>query len=420
MKVALFTNARDELHIKEWAAHHLLIGFDYITIFDHKSRIPLKRVFANFDKRVKICPYYKQSTDVKLKLMKVAAVMARNMGADWMLYLDADEFLVLHPSIRGVRYMLAKYSFANSLAINWLMFGSNYLKDEPKDQLMLEMYTRSEPRLDQHVKTFVRPHLVTYVKTPHYYGTANVRRGAGTGAADTASGSDVISWAIPSSENLLNSFSLFGPMHAPYSFNPLGTEKTFQEAPAYIAHYVYQCEESFIRRKVNLPADDSGQKRAGIEGLLADGFHNMYNSTVNVYPRNKYAAQVRQFLEYQERNIDHTERVQQMANDWNERQRMRRQQYQQSLAEQQRNSGIEKRRIMMQSIKEEREGDNVADELDNWFASAMTSIIECDELAEEGEEGEGDIEYEDLSSEYDAATNNNHNLNTLKPLITHL
>jgi hypothetical protein len=32
-KVALFTNARDESHIKEWAAHHLLIGFDYIIIF---------------------------------------------------------------------------------------------------------------------------------------------------------------------------------------------------------------------------------------------------------------------------------------------------------------------------------------------------------------------------------------------------
>ena len=53
-KVALFTNARDELHIKEWAAHHLLIGFDQIIIFDHKSKIPLTNVFQNFDKRVKI------------------------------------------------------------------------------------------------------------------------------------------------------------------------------------------------------------------------------------------------------------------------------------------------------------------------------------------------------------------------------
>ena len=53
-KVCLFTNARDEKHIKEWAAHHLLIGFDKIIIFDHKSIIPLSKVFCNFDKRIKI------------------------------------------------------------------------------------------------------------------------------------------------------------------------------------------------------------------------------------------------------------------------------------------------------------------------------------------------------------------------------
>jgi hypothetical protein len=51
-KVMLFTNARNEIHIKEWAAHHLLIGFDKIIIFDHKSDIPLKTVLHGFDKRV--------------------------------------------------------------------------------------------------------------------------------------------------------------------------------------------------------------------------------------------------------------------------------------------------------------------------------------------------------------------------------
>ena len=31
----LFTNARDESNLKEWCAHHLLLGFDCIYIFDH-------------------------------------------------------------------------------------------------------------------------------------------------------------------------------------------------------------------------------------------------------------------------------------------------------------------------------------------------------------------------------------------------
>lgn len=35
-KIGIFCNARDEKNIKEWAANHLLIGFDSVVIFDHK------------------------------------------------------------------------------------------------------------------------------------------------------------------------------------------------------------------------------------------------------------------------------------------------------------------------------------------------------------------------------------------------
>jgi hypothetical protein len=51
-KVGLFCNARDEINIKEWASHHLIIGFDIIIIFGHKSKQPLKEIFK------KIIDYY--------------------------------------------------------------------------------------------------------------------------------------------------------------------------------------------------------------------------------------------------------------------------------------------------------------------------------------------------------------------------
>jgi hypothetical protein len=50
--VGVFCNARDEKNIKEWAAHHLLIGFNSVIIFDHKSIQPLTDVFRNFDKSI--------------------------------------------------------------------------------------------------------------------------------------------------------------------------------------------------------------------------------------------------------------------------------------------------------------------------------------------------------------------------------
>jgi hypothetical protein len=67
--VCLFTNARDEKHIKEWAAHHLLLGFSKIIIFDHKSIIPLKEVFKKFDKRIKIIDVYNIHGAIKMLLM---------------------------------------------------------------------------------------------------------------------------------------------------------------------------------------------------------------------------------------------------------------------------------------------------------------------------------------------------------------
>ena len=94
-KVILFTNARDEKNIKEWAAHHLLLGFDLIYIFDHKSQVPIGPQFANFDNRVFV-ERCEMNSPIKLPLMMRAAKAAQLLGADWMIYLDADEFIMLN------------------------------------------------------------------------------------------------------------------------------------------------------------------------------------------------------------------------------------------------------------------------------------------------------------------------------------
>ncbi len=169
-RVILFTNARDETHIKEWAAHHLLIGFDLVYIFDHKSIKPLKSVFNGFDSRV-IIERCELDNSPKLPLMKKASLIASALKADWFLYLDADEFLILN-SFVGVKRMLSRFYFADSLAVNWVMFGTNNHVKEP-DGLILENYTKSELILDKHVKTFVRPTQVIGVINPHFYNIWN-------------------------------------------------------------------------------------------------------------------------------------------------------------------------------------------------------------------------------------------------------
>lgn len=164
--VVLFTNARNEKNIKEWAAHHLLLGFDLVYIFDHKSDVPLINVFKNFDLRV-IVERCELENPVKMPLMERAVHIAKRLEASWMLYLDADEFLILN-DFKDVKKLLKAFPHADALGVNWLLFGSNNHFNEP-DGLILDNYTRSELKVDDHIKTFVRPKEVTQATNPHFF-----------------------------------------------------------------------------------------------------------------------------------------------------------------------------------------------------------------------------------------------------------
>ena len=261
--VILFANARDEKNIKEWAAHHLLIGFTKIYIFDHKSQVPLKEVFKNFDRRV-IIERCELDGPPKIPLMSKASEIAARMRADWFIYLDADEFIILN-KFRGVKDMLTRYHFADSFALNWVMFGTNnHIKDP--DGLILENYTKSDAILNQHVKTFVRPSQVSTGGpiTPHNYHIVNPMR----------------------------MFSATGTSMANKIFNP--TNKTFWRTNAFIAHYIYQSEETYKQRKILLPADDSGGFRKE-----EDDIHSKHNAYDNFIPK-KYAENVKAFLKQYE------------------------------------------------------------------------------------------------------------------------
>ncbi len=263
--VVLFTNARNEKNMKEWAAHHLLLGFDIIYIFDHKSDQPLLEEFENFDSRV-IVERCEWENPVKMPLMNRAASITKKLNASWMLYLDADEFLVLN-HYSTIKELGCAFPHADSVGINWLLFGSNHHINEPQG-LILENYTRSDLFLNQHVKSLVRPTEITDAVNPHYYWIKNPMK----------------MYSI--SNQIINQKPYFNRCEIEY-FN----------APAYIAHYIYQSEETYIKRKINLPRDDIGEFRGKIPNI-----HLEYNDIENLEPKIKYSNQVMQFLKDYEQN----------------------------------------------------------------------------------------------------------------------
>jgi hypothetical protein len=78
----------------------------------------------------------------------------------------------------------------------------------------------------------------------------------------------------------------------PYSFNKINIP--YNRAPAYIAHYVYQSEKTYINRKIKLKGDDGT-----IRSDMGKEIHNLYNDVINLDPQ-KYIKQIKEFLQYYE------------------------------------------------------------------------------------------------------------------------
>ncbi len=271
--VMLFANMRDETNINEWCAHHLLMGFDLIYIFDHKSVTPIKNILSPELKDkviVERCElensYFTRSQNkthiknMKTYFMTRSIGIARTFRADWFIHIDADEYFVLN-NYDNVKSFLNEYKNADSVAVNWLFFGTNGHIETPQG-LVIENYTKSTNLLDQHIKTFVRPEKVTHTSNPHFYFITDPNR------------------SVTTDHTIMHRGSPF------YKIN-----KTYYAVDAYIAHYIYQSEEMYKKRKVNRNSDDNTGKK-----IFDDDIHKQYNEITNNYLKNKYSERVRELL----------------------------------------------------------------------------------------------------------------------------
>jgi len=263
-KIGLFMNARDENNLKEWVAHHLLLGFDKIIIFDHKSIVPIKSLFLPYQNKVEIIEC-KLDKKIKIKLMNEATKLAREKGIDWFIYLDADEFIILNHKNK-IHPFIDLYKDFDSIGINWVMFGSNNHETSPNG-LMMENYTKIDKiNLDKHVKTFVKTTQINTCVNPHFYIMKNTNKMIGID---------------------------YKTIVDPYCYHECSLN--IHNAPAYIAHYAIQSKETYLKRKINRVRDDSGNFRDNLDTKV-NNIHHFFNNCENLIPKQKYSNNIKQFL----------------------------------------------------------------------------------------------------------------------------
>ncbi len=257
INVILFTNARDEDNILDWIAHHKNLGFDKIYIIDHKSEKPIKDLY-NYENFSNYIIVERNDRELSKKNNKDVFIMksvkyARENKYDWMIYIDADEYIILN-KYNNVKELLYNYKDYDLVGLNWLLFGNNDHETKPKGTLF-QNYTKCQKNLNEHIKSFVRPDKVVKEDTPHTFSILDNNK------------------RVDIDKKVLKK-------KLPY-FNYIN--KSFNEVDAYIAHYIYQSYETFKHRK--------GRKNdiLGYSKIMPYmKFKKLYNDVENIYPYEKY------------------------------------------------------------------------------------------------------------------------------------
>jgi len=163
-RFSLLTMMKDEgPRLLEWLAHHRLIGFDAIWIYTNDCRdgsdALLDRLAA-----MGLCHHLRNAVPDGRKPQPHALSLAEKnralLATDWLMVLDADEFLHVRAGDGTLPALLAACpDDTDGVAVTWRMMGSNGIAGWSPDPL-LPQFTRGAPdtfRKGWGVKTLFRP-----------------------------------------------------------------------------------------------------------------------------------------------------------------------------------------------------------------------------------------------------------------------
>ena len=151
------------VYLDEWLRWHRHIGIERFILFDNGSAVPLRSC-----KDVEVFDW--PGASMQMEAYNLA--LLRGCGRfEWLAFLDLDEFIVpWAPRKLSDMLDLASWNKAAAVALHWQVFGSNGQQDfDGRGQI--ERFTRRAERgyaTNQHIKSIVRPHLVTRFDNPHF------------------------------------------------------------------------------------------------------------------------------------------------------------------------------------------------------------------------------------------------------------
>lgn len=224
MKCLVSTNVKDEHNIQEWIKYHLLLGFDSVLIWDDFSEIPIQ--FPH--EKVKIIKQHSKKVDY----MTDSVAYAKRNGYDWIIHLDADEYLYLGVGVCLGDFMKTNvHNYTMAILFPWVLFGSNNINVLNNKGSCLEPFTKCANKTHKFIKPFARVNMITGARSPHEF---------------------------LYSQPYTTQNTVLAPSKTLKNFNVIQAREVQPISPnrCFIAHYRFQSWDLFCQRK-GRPRDDT-------------------------------------------------------------------------------------------------------------------------------------------------------------------
>ena len=158
---------KDDPDFPEWLSHHRRLSIEAFYIYEHNStqsileRMPRERLDRG-DLRYQYINNFPNKTDMNPLMSVYSECMEVGKHHPWMVFIDADEFLVPSPGHVYLPDYMRHFEGHCALIINWMYVGSNNHTNRPQGGLV-ESYTKCAPKttqLDYHTKVIGNPALI--------------------------------------------------------------------------------------------------------------------------------------------------------------------------------------------------------------------------------------------------------------------
>ncbi|MCZ8153796.1 MAG: glycosyltransferase family 2 protein [Rhodobacteraceae bacterium] len=163
LRTAVMACMRNEaMFVVEWVAYHRLIGFDTIFVCTNDCTDGTDAILDRLAAKGEVIHIRNGEMDgLPPQARGVQRVLAHPETArcDWLLHIDADEFLNIHRGDGHVQDLLAVADGFDAMGISWRLFGDSGMSEWPGG-LILEKQVMAEAKqthFSAMQKTFFRP-----------------------------------------------------------------------------------------------------------------------------------------------------------------------------------------------------------------------------------------------------------------------